>query len=137
MRGDQMLEKYRIFTKKLSEITLLFLSVLGVFMLLLTLIAVFFRYIIGNSIGWAEEVLKISLVWFGLFSVSVIAYRREHIGVVVFKELFPKRVQHCFELIAQVLVLIISIVMCYSGFMLTIKSKGSFTPALRLPYGIA
>lgn len=44
------------------------------------------RYILNSSLTWSEELLKILLVWFGMMSVSVLAARREHVSIVIFKE---------------------------------------------------
>lgn len=122
--------------KKMSRIALVFITVLGMVMLFITILAVFCRYILGNSLKWGEELLKIMLVWFGLFSVGVIAYQRQHVGVTIFKEHMPKKVQLVFEKLSQILILVASVAMFIIGLMLVQKSGRQLTPALRLPYAV-
>lgn len=131
-----MFEAVDKFANKISKIALALITVLGIVMLLITIISVFFRYVLSNSLQWAEEVLKIMLVWFGLLSVGVIAYRREHVGVTIFKEQMPKKVQRGFELVGQILLLLISAAMCVIGVLLVRNSGSQLTPALRIPYAV-
>ncbi len=122
--------------KKMSQFALVFITVLGMLMLFITLLAVFCRYVLSSSLQWGEEVLKIMLVWFGLFSVGVIAYQRQHVGVSIFKEHMPQKVQLIFEKVSQVLILVASVAMFIIGLMLVQKSGRQLTPALRLPYAV-
>ena len=131
-----MFEKIDKIAKKMSKISLMFITVLGMVMLFITLLAVFCRYVLSSSLQWGEEVLKIMLVWFGLFSVGVIAYQREHVGVTLFKERMPQKVQLIFEKVSQVLILAASVAMFIIGLMLVKKSGKQLTPALRLPYAV-
>lgn len=55
------------------------------------------RYILNSSLTWSEELLKILLVWFGMMSVSVLAARREHVSIVIFKEHMPKKSGRYFD----------------------------------------
>ena len=122
------------FTELISNFSLSLIVVIGIFMLFLTVISVVFRYALHNSLTWGEEVLKMSLVWFGLLSVGVIARKREHVGIVIFKEHMPPKVQVNFGLISQILLLFASIAMTVIGVAFVIKSGSQLTPALRIPY---
>lgn len=131
-----MFEAVDKLANRISKVALALITVLGMLMLLITIVSVFFRYVLSNSLQWAEEVLKIMLVWFGLLSVGVIAYRREHVGVTIFKEHMPKKVQRGFELAGQILLLAISAAMFFIGISLVRKSGAQLTPALRIPYAV-
>ena len=95
------------------------------------------RYILNNSLTWSEELLKILLVWFGLLSVSVLAARREHVSIVVFKEHMPKKVAAVLDKITQILTVLVCLVVIYVGIQYVISAGYRPTPALRLPYGYA
>lgn len=122
--------------KKMSQIALVFITILGMVMLFITILAVFCRYVLSSSLKWGEEVLKIMLVWFGLFSVGVIAYQRQHVGVSIFKEHMPEKVQLVFEKVSQILILVASVAMFVIGLMLVQKSGRQLTPAMRIPYAV-
>ena len=98
---------------------------------------IWFRYVINHSLTWSEELLKIMLVWFGMLSVAVLAARREHVAIVVFKERMPKAVSNFLSKLTQVLTVIISAVMVVVGFRYMISAGIRLTPALRIPYSWA
>ncbi len=133
----EKLERFDRIVYRISQAALWIIIFIGLAMLTITAVSIVSRYILRRSISWGEEVLKIMLVWFGLLSVGVIAYKREHVGVVIFKEHMPKKLAAICELISQILLLFVSALMVGIGMLLVIRSKGQFTPALRMPYAIA
>jgi TRAP-type C4-dicarboxylate transport system permease small subunit len=86
-------DKFRLFASTLNK------GVAWVAMSLLTilvgvvLVAVFFRYVLGNSLPWSEEVARYLCVWVGFIGASVALNRRVHIGV----EFFVDRLQPEFK----------------------------------------
>jgi len=95
------------------------------------------RYVLNNSLTWSEELMKIMLVWFGMLSVAVLAVRREHVAIVVFKERMPKKVSDFLSKFTQALIVVICIVVVVVGFKYMISSGSRLTPALRIPYAWA
>ena len=115
-----------------AVLVILLLSMIGV------LVAhIWFRYVLNNSLTWSEELMKILLVWFGMLSVSVLAVRREHVAIVVFKEHMPKKTSAFLTKFSQILTVVICIVMVVVGFQYMITSGMRLTPALRISYGWA
>ncbi len=98
---------------------------------------IIFRYVLNNSLTWSEELLKILLVWFGLLSVSVLAARREHVAIVVFKEHMPKKVSNILTKVTQVITVLICGVIIYTGISYMVAAGFRPTPALGIPYGYA
>lgn len=96
-----------------------------------------FRYIINNSLTWSEELLKIMLVWFGMMSVSILAIRREHVSIVVFKEHMPKKVADLLSKCTQILTVFVCVVVIVVGISYVVTAGFRPTPALRIPYGYA
>lgn len=98
---------------------------------------IWFRYVVNHSLTWSEELLKILLVWFGMLSVGVLAVRREHVAIVVFKEMMPKGLASFFDKLTQLLTVVICVVVVVVGFRYTVGSGARLTPALRIPYAWA
>lgn len=98
---------------------------------------IFCRYILNNSLTWSEELLKILLVWFGMLSVSLLAVRREHVSIVIFKEHMPKKMSAVLSKITQLLTVIICLAVIYVGVRYVMAAGHRPTPALRLSYGYA
>lgn len=98
---------------------------------------IFCRYILNNSLTWSEELLKILLVWFGMLSVSLLAIRREHVSIVVFKEHMPTKIADFFTKVTQIITVAVCIAVVYVGAQYVMEAGYRPTPALRLPYGYA
>lgn len=98
---------------------------------------IWFRYVVNNSLTWSEELLKIMLVWFGMLSVAVLAARREHVAIVVFKNKMPKAVASFFTKFTQGLIVLVCILGVYLGLQYCASAGYRLTPALRIPYTYA
>lgn len=123
--------------KVMYKILKVILCVVLISMVAILMAHVIARYIFNNSLTWSEELLKILLVWFGLLSVSVLAARREHVSIVVFKEHMPKKVSDFLTKVTQIITVLICLVVIYVGMKYVISAGYRPTPALRLPYGYA
>ncbi|KAI4442112.1 TRAP transporter small permease [Schaedlerella arabinosiphila] len=106
-------------------------------MVVILMAHIFFRYVLNNSLSWSEELLKILLVWFGMLSVSVLAARREHVAIVIFKERMSPKIAGLMTKITQILTVVICFVVIVVGVQYVISAGYRPTPALRLPYGYA
>ena len=107
---------------------------IGLVMLVVAWAHVFCRYVLNDSLTWSEELLKILLVWFCLLSTTIIAVQREHVSIVVFKQMMPLKVNHTLTFIAQVLMFIASVIVLVIGIDFVMIAGSRMTPALRLPY---
>lgn len=132
-----MVEKYDRFLQKVFTVLKIFLIALILMMIIILCVHVFRRYVMGNSLTWSEELLKIMLVWFALMSVPILAARREHVAIVIFKKNMPEKVARICTILAQALVVVICVIFTIIGIIYCIKSGGRLTPALRMPYGYA
>lgn len=129
-----MLDTLDKFVQRLCKIVMYVIMVIGIVMLAIALMHIFSRYVLNSSLSWSEELLKILLVWFCTLSASYIAVRREHVSIVIFKQKFPKRVEHGMDLVVQVLMFLASIIVCYIGIKMMIKAGSRVTPAIGFPY---
>lgn len=132
-----MIEAMDKFVKASFKVLRAVLCVVLLGMVAILIAHIFCRYILNNSLTWSEELLKILLVWFGMLSVSLLAIRREHVAIVVFKEHMPKKVSAVLSKVTQVLTLIICVVVIYVGVQYVLAAGYRPTPALGLPYGYA
>lgn len=110
------------------------LVTIGSAMLLIAWVHIFYRFVLNNSLSWSEELLKVLLVWFCLFSTSVIAVQREHVSIVIFKEKLPKEFNQLLTLTSQVFIYLTSLMVTYIGFRMVISAWNRTTPAARIPY---
>ena len=120
--------------KAVYKVVLAAIIAIGLVMLVVAWAHVFCRYVLNDSLTWSEELLKILLVWFCLLSTTIIAVQREHVSIVVFKEMMPKKVNHSLGFVTQVLMLIASIIVMIIGIDFVMIAGSRMTPALRIPY---
>ena len=126
-----MVEKIDKALEVVFKIMKVLLILVLVSMIVILMAHIIFRYVLNNSLTWSEELLKIMLVWFGMMSVAVLAARREHVAIVVFKEHMPKKVQNFLTKLTQLIIVGICV------FMVIIGIQYRLTPALRIPYAWA
>lgn len=133
-----MIDKIDKVLEVVFKIMKVILIVLLVSMVGILVAHIWFRYVVNNSLTWSEELLKILLVWFGMLSVAVLAARREHVAIVIFKEkLMPKKLAKACDVITQVLTVVICIVGIWMGISYCASAGFRLTPALRIPYTYA
>ena len=84
-----MIEKIDKILGWIFNVLKVLLIVLLVSMVCILMAHIWRRYVVNNSLTWSEELLKILLVWFGMLSVAVLAARREHVAIVIFKSKMP------------------------------------------------
>lgn len=132
-----MIEKMDKVLGVIFNILKVILIVLLISMVCILVAHIWFRYVMNNSLTWSEELLKILLVWFGMLSVAVLAARREHVAIVIFKNKMPKAMANACTIITQLLTFTICIVGIVLGIKYCMSAGFRLTPALRIKYGYA
>jgi TRAP-type C4-dicarboxylate transport system permease small subunit len=101
--------------------------------LLIILIAVFFRYVVNQSLFWSDEVVRYLFVWFTLWGAALVLRDRRHIRVEFFVEHMPDRLRRGIEFTGLVLILAFNIFLVVAGLLWVHETRGTYTPALGLP----
>lgn len=113
-------------------------SVMLALLIILTVLGVFFRYVLNEPFTWLEEVQLACMVWI-TFSASGAAFRYgNHVAIEMVVDLFPKKVQKVIEVLIAIIVTIVLLYFCYKGIgyiQIFIKS-GRSTPMLKIPYAL-
>lgn len=95
---------------------------------------VFFRYFIGDSIIWAEELARYALLWSTMTGAAV-AYRQgAHVAVGALWDLIPAAaVRHVWRLI-HLIVIAFAAVMMWQGWFLSLRNfdRHQLSPALQI-----
>jgi TRAP-type C4-dicarboxylate transport system permease small subunit len=99
-------------------------------LVIVVLLAVFFRYVLGDSLPWSEEVGRYLSVWVGFLGASVALSKRIHIGVDYFIDRIPKRERRLLKLISEFTILALLSVISYYGIELIIFQIPQKSPAL-------
>lgn len=76
---------------------------------------VFFRYILGASLAWSEELSRFAFVWFIYISASLAAQKGSHIRVTASLSLFPDYLRKHIIILADIIWVMFNVVVLYQG----------------------
>ncbi|MBM4093863.1 MAG: TRAP transporter small permease [Planctomycetes bacterium] len=107
----------------------------GLFCIILAiiLVAVFFRYVVNQSLFWSDEVVRYLFVWFTLLGTALVLRDRCHIRVEYFVEHMPRGLRRAVEVGGLLLILVFNGFLVVAGFLWVHQTAGTRTPALTLP----
>ena len=94
---------------------------------------VVFRYFIGTSLDWIEEVSRILLIWLTFIGAAVALKRNGHIAVDYVVAHFTDRIRYYCEIFAYVVVVAFSAFLCVQGLAFAMLSERTTFPALQVP----
>lgn len=113
-------------------------SVSTVVLSVLTVVAVFMRFVIKKPIQWTEEVQMILVVWSVFFGGSIASREKGHVIVDMFVDRMPEKAQNVVEWIIWFVVTgcLVAIIRLEIKRCLDLVSSGLRTPILRIPSSI-
>ena len=68
---------------------------------------IFWRYVLNRPIGWTSELISIMFVWLTLFGALYSSRTDSHIKFTMITDMLPKKVDLCFELAGNLLILVL------------------------------
>ncbi|MFD1929191.1 TRAP transporter small permease [Sporosarcina siberiensis] len=69
-------------------ITLISITIIAL-IVSVTFLQVIFRYVLNNSLGWADEVSRFMLIWASFLSISIAVWHKAHLRIDFFIKRFP------------------------------------------------
>ena len=103
------------------------------FYLILVLLQVFFRYVLNESLFWAEEAVRFSMVWAVLLGSAVVARDRAHIRIDVVENMLPPRIRKGLDLVLDLLMIAFCLILVVTGLQFAGRSMMQTSPSLGLP----
>ena len=99
----------------------------------LVLLQVFFRYVLNESLFWAEELVRGLLVWGVMISAALVAGSRGHIRVEVLELMLPPGGQQVVRWIADALTITFSLLLLWAAIALMDRTWFQQSPLLEVP----
>ncbi|MEN6383023.1 MAG: TRAP transporter small permease [Rectinema sp.] len=100
--------------------------------------AVFFRYVLQNSIFWAEELSRYLMIWAGMLGAGLAMKDDAHIGIDFVVRALPNSIQFIAKVIAKLVVEIFLIVVFIESIdylkTLSIQRSAALEIPMALPY---
>jgi len=97
------------------------------------LLQVFFRYVLNDSIFWAEEFVRAALVWGVMVSSALVAASRNHIRVELLESILPPAGRRVVVFVANALSLGFCLILLYAGVELINRTWFQLSPMLEIP----
>jgi TRAP-type C4-dicarboxylate transport system permease small subunit len=109
--------------------------ILAVVMLAILSHQVFSRYVLGSTVGWADEAARYMLVWFAYFAASAAIFKNAHIKIDAVLALWPKKVRPHLKLFSNVVFFVYCVVVAYFSFKLVmaLKASGGISLGMGIP----
>lgn len=119
------------------EKTLLWLSsAMFLFIVVITLVQVFFRYVLNDALSWSEELTRIIFIWMTFLCGAVAINQTRHMRVDTFINLLPERGKLMANIFVHILLAIFMVVLTLKGFEMVDKTSRIVTGALRWPRSV-
>lgn len=128
----------KIIKKFVSTADQIIFGISAVSLTLLTVVAVFFRFVLNNPIQWVEEVQMILVVWSVFFGASIAIREKGHIAVDIFFDMLPEFVKRMLDFLIWI---IVAIAIAYIGKLeldrvFELIKSGLRTPILSIPSAV-
>jgi TRAP-type C4-dicarboxylate transport system permease small subunit len=100
--------------------------------LVVALAAVFYRYVLNDSLVWTEEFVRYSLFWTIMLGAAMLSYENGHLLIEAIHNWVPLRVSRLLTVISHLLAITFCAILAWQGYSLLMRTTGT-TPALRMP----
>lgn len=114
----------------------LFGSVILGAMTIITFLAAINRFTFSFPMPWSEEIVKFLVMWMTMIGAALGVGRNEHVGIDVFVERFPKKLQFVIAQIMNLAGIAFSVVFCYIGYLMVAKQYTQKSTALEISMGV-
>ena len=107
-------------------------------MTVITLVAVFFRYVLGSPIIWSEEAARYLMVWSTMLGISIATRQKAHLGIDIFVSMAPKKLQRALEIFSTLMMIVMFVFLTIISivFIQSAIRTGNVSPMLRIPFYI-
>lgn len=100
----------------------------------ITIIAVFMRYILNDPLQWIEEVLIALYLWAIMFGAASAMKNRGHVSIDALVVALPKSVQRYVQYFNDVVGIVILVTFGWLGLQLSLAAGDKITPILGFKY---
>jgi TRAP-type C4-dicarboxylate transport system permease small subunit len=120
-----------------------FCVILFATMTLVTLLGVFFRYVMLNPFIWTEELSSLLMVCMSFLAINIAFRRREHITISFLVEKLPDKIVNALDYLVNIMIGLFLIVLMKQGYLMATRTIittstlkiSMFWPYLAVPVG--
>lgn len=94
---------------------------------------VFTRYVLNNSMGWADEMSRFVFIWVCFLGATLSFYHDEHVGLSFVIERIPsRRIRAMVRVLDEILVMVVLLALVWYGWIVAVSAT-NVSPALYIP----
>lgn len=97
---------------------------------------VFFRYGLGSSLSWPEEMARFAMIWSSLLAATYVHLERGHLSLEFFVRFMPFKVKILLQILMNLIIIIFLIVVVHYGLQGAQSLKSLNTGALGISRAI-
>lgn len=103
---------------------------------LITVLQVFFRYVLNSSISWVEEILGFLMVWLTFVGSALALHEKGHIGMNLIEAYIPYKFRIAFKIILDLFTTAFLLVFTWASIMLAMKLSSNYAVSFKVSMGI-
>lgn len=121
------------FADGLTRITETIGALLMAGILVVNFLQVFFRYALGDPLGWTEEVMRYSVAWMTFLLAGAVLYRGEQLSIDVLSSLLPARLKRVQAIVALTLISMFCLILVVYGWPQAMRNMKQVSPVAQIP----
>ena len=94
---------------------------------------VFYRYGLGDPLGWTEEVMRYSVVWVTFLASATAVWRGEHMTIEMLTMFVSPRVRHAIDVLVLLCIAAFCLVLVWKGAPLAWRNAAQTSPSAEIP----
>ncbi len=122
----------RILDDVTSTISGILMSVLSI----LTLVGVFFRYVLGSPLEWSYELSIVAFAWMIFLGTAMAFKNHEHIAINMIVDKMPPKVQYYWKQVINIIILVFLVLVVINGWAVAMKTMGQKYNTIPLTKGV-
>jgi len=116
---SSLFKRLKRLSDAINSMTIYLVVILMLSMTLIVLSQVFFRFVLNNSLTWAEEISRYLMIWICFLGASIACKYGEHIRVNFIRDRFPSNLQPYISILIDVFILVFLYFCVLKSFTLT------------------
>lgn len=105
------------------------------FILIILGMAVFARYVLNDSIIWAEEMMSFAFIWMFFLSMAEVSRNGAHLALDLVPSLLKGWPRRIIDTVVELANISFLVVLLYYSFRVSVYNMGQRSPAMLIPYG--
>ncbi len=101
--------------------------------LVVNFLQVFFRYVVGDPLGWTEEVMRYSVAWMTFLVAGAVLFRGEQLSIDLLASVLPPRWRRVQSIVVLTLISTFCLVLVVYGWPQAVRNMQQSSPVAQIP----